>query len=284
MKSIYLSIAILTLLTACGGGDNNTRQGFSVSEFTAEYFNGDILVTSETVTKPAINYASADFHNINSRDFRANWKGVIEAFDTTQTIDIKFDVSWSDVILTIDGVQIDSWSNSNKVISHEFTVGVHDIEIAYQNNWHTTTFNVSFTTNPVLTKATVVDQITPLLDANTQLIYVGAYESGDLYNSSTVTLQNTANKVFLFLSSYSAINWQIENPNSVEIAGIVYGSYAPGSTVTAPAVPAFEVSNFAYGYTDFTAPAADIEQMTGAAPDFSTGEYALTLMPVSVSP
>jgi hypothetical protein len=257
---------------------------FKVGPFTAVYYDNATFIATETVGRPSINYSWSDFHGIDSQNFHSTWTGNLEVFRVPKLIDINFEVSWSDVSLYIDGVAISSWSDSNRIIQHEFTPGIHEIVIEYNNNWHTTGFNVSFTTNTLYTKSQAVNLIAPRIDDTTQVIYVGAYESGDLYNDSTVTLESTASKVFLFLSSYDSVNWIINNPHDITIAGIAYGSYSTVSTtVTAGrSSPTFEIQGLAYGYSDFSAPIADIQYLIGRVPDYTTGTYALTQSTISV--
>lgn len=255
----------------------------TVGPFTASYYNGTTFVASESVARPSIRYAWADFNGIDSPNFHAIWTGNIEVFDTPKLIDMNFEVSWSDVSLFVDGVAIASWSNSNTTIQHEFSPGIHEVKIEYFNHWHTTGFDVSFTTNTMYTKADAISLIAPQIDANTKIIYVGAYESADLYNNSKVTLSSATGKVFLFLTSYSSINWIIQNPANVTITGIAYSSYSTGATVTADtAIPQFEIAWLAYGYTDFSAPSADITSLIGRAPDYLSGAYGLTEAVISI--
>ena len=290
-KILYLWISLLLVvgLSACGDGGSSTTpttslnaSDLSVGPFTASYYDNATFVASESVGRPSINYSYSNFHAIDSLNFHAIWSGNI-AVNAPKVIDINFDVSWSDVSLTIDGVNISSWSNSNRVIQHEFSPGVHEIVIEYFNHWHTTGFNVSFTTNAMYTKTESVSLIAPLVDTNTQIIYVGAYESGDLHNNSTVTLESTASNVFLFLSSYDSMNWVIDNPHGINITGIAYSSYSTVSSVTADMnIPTFEISGLAYGYSDFSAPTADISYLIGRAQDYSFGIYSLTNAIISV--
>ena len=261
----------------------NTLGDFTVGPFTANYYNGTTFVTSENVARPSLNYAWSDFHSITSENFNATWTGTLEVISHPKQININFAVSWSDVTLLIDNVEISSWSNSSRTIQQELSVGTHEIVIQYANNWHTVGFNVSFTNNPAYLKAQVADHLASLIDVNTQIIYVGAYESGSLYNTGTVTLDSTASKVFLILSSYSSINWIVENPNNVQISGIAYGGYDPGSTITAEDnVATFEIDDIGYEYSG-SAPNSDIMEMTGSAPDYSYGEYALTQAVISTT-
>ena len=299
-ETAFAALPEVTMLVANSGSTNtsliaaddavlhlaDTLGYFTVGPFTANYYDNSTFVASESVTRPSINYAYSEFNNIDSQNFTATWSGTLEVFSQPKQIEINFYVSWADVSLYIDNVEISSWSNSKKTIQQDLAVGTHEITVTYANHWHTTEFNVSFTDMPVYLKAQVPDYLTPLIDENTQVIYVGAYESGSLYNTSTVTLENTADKVFLFLSSYSSINWIIENPHNVEISGIAYGSYGPGPTIVAGTdVATFEIDNFSYAYNNgFTAPVADIVDMIGTEPDYLYGEYALTQAEISGTP
>jgi hypothetical protein len=255
----------------------------TIGPFAASYYSGTTFVASESVARPSINYAYANFNGIDSLNFHATWLGNIEVFDAPRLIDMNFEVSWSDVSFFVDGVAIASWSNSNRTIQHEFSPGIHEIKIEYYNHWHTTGFDVSFTTNATYSKVEAASLIAPQIDASTKIIYVGANESADLYNNSTVTLNSATGKVFLFLTSNRSINWIIQNPGNVTITGIAFSSVSTGATVTAEAaIPQFEIAGLAYGYTDFTAPSADIAFVTGRAPDYLTGAYSLTEAIISI--
>jgi len=265
--------------------NDNTLPSFLAGPFVAEYYNVDTLVASETVNKPAINYAYADFHAIDSNNFAATWKGTLEILDIPQIIDFSFDVSRADVTFSIDGAEISKWADSPRIESRYLQPGKPDIEIHYKNNWHTTSFNVSFSNHLNYEKEQLAAKIAPLIDVDTQVIYVGAYESANIYNNSIIGLDNTSAKVFLFISSYSAINWSIVNPNSANIAGIVYSSYAPGSTINAPSsIPIFEVNDLVYGYNNFLAPNADINSIIGRNPDLAQGAYAVSILSIGQAP
>jgi len=283
ISGIFRVCVLSIALAALHGCELSVGSSVPVGKFTASYYDNTTLIASEEVDRPSINYNLSDFHGIDSNNFHAIWIGNIDVGSAPKLIDINFDVSWSDVTLTIDGTTVSSWSNSNKVIPYTFSPGIHSIEIEYFNNWFTTGFNTSFTTNTMYTKDEAIGLVSPLIDTSTKIVYVGAYESGDLYNNTTVNLASSSNKVFLFLTSYDSLDWVINNPYGVQITGIAYSSYSTVSTVTAgSSVPTYEISGLAYGYSDFTAPSADILYITGRAPDATYGEYSMTSANVAI--
>ena len=285
---VFILFLSAMLITGCTPGEDAKAGAnsvkYTISNFVATYFENNTSIASEIVDRPSINYDASDFHNILSEDFHAKWNGTIEVLtDENQTIDINFDVSVSDVILFIDGIEVDSWSDSSKSITYEFTKGLHDIEIEYFNKWHTVGFNTSFTDHIEYTIAEANAQILPMLLSGPKLLYIGAYESADLYNDITVTLSESTSPVILFLSSYHAVNWDIINPHNVDIEGIVYSAYAPRPTFSSDElIPFIELQDLSYGYVDFTNPLADIFLLTGQLPDLYLGEYAMDMIEVPI--
>jgi hypothetical protein len=255
-----------------------------IGKFSASYYNDGVFIDTETVARPAINYINSNFKNIPSDKFGATWAGDIEVLsDMPRTIDINFDVSWSDVSLTIDGSVVEAWSNSNKSISYTFSKGTHSIIVEYRNHWHTVGFNASFTNNIEYSTQDAIPLIQNLLVDAPVIVYLGAYEPSNLYNFIQVTLAPSSSSVILFLSSYAAANWIINNPNNVDIKGVVYSAYAPRPVViTNTPIPTIELETLHYGYNDFTAPTQDIITLTGAAPDYVGGQYSLGSVVISI--
>ena len=262
-------------LTSCGYGyhqsGNACLADFVVDNIRVRY-NG---ASEESATKVAIKYAWSDFRGIDSYDFYATWKFRVTANTADRAINLNFDMSWSSATVKVDGVTISTITNSNLILPHLFTVGVHEVEIAYVNNWHTTNFNVSWTDNARLTVPQGTAVITPLIDADTKIVYVGVYRSEAFYNDVTVLLQAQTKPVLLVMSSYHAINWLISNPSNVSIKGIVYGAYSPGSTVTAHfSVPKFEIATMPY--SDSGTPPSIVTTLAGRPADHTFGSYRAT--------
>jgi hypothetical protein len=257
---------------------NSNAESFKTSLFSVRYFNEGVEISNGTVNKPSINYGFSDFQNIPSQDFSAEWTGTIEILDDTKIIDFNVALSNSDAEVYVDGELISTWSNNSRTIELDLSTGVHTVKVNYTNNWHTVSFNTSFT--PKTLPITIVDapaKIGSFIDNTVGVVYIGAYEADTIFNESTITLSNTPQKVFLFVSSYSSINWIIDNPNNVEITGIAYSSYSSKSTITAETnIPIVEIDNLSYGYSNFSAPIAEIESIIGRVPDYTGGDYALS--------
>ena len=233
------------------------------------------LIDSETVDRPAINYSYSDFHNINSYNFFGVWKGEINSTGQDQKICANFDVSWSNVSFSIDDSVIASWSNSNKVIPLHLTSGKHTFSVDLHNHWHTTGFNVSFTGYPVIQMANANSEMGIFIKDSSKSIYIGTYESGSRYNEVTLTVPETQDSIALFLTSYSAITWLIDNPHNTKIVCIGFSAYAPGSTVVgAGETPIYEISDFQRSYDEFSGPSNDISKITGKAPVWTFGGYS----------
>lgn len=252
---------------------------FQVSDFTAKYFDNGRFVVQETVPMPGIQYSYSDFHHINSYDFSAVWTGTLHNPTTVhQAIDINFDVSWSDVELFINGSLVDRWSDSNESFMYNLPPGDSSVEIRYENNWHTVGFNTTFTGHQAISKDEVAETL-PVIHDEDRVVYIGAYESDDLYNRAVITLAHSVKPVVLFISSYAAMNWRIENPDSVEIKAIVYGALSSRSGVSGDIddVPVLEVDDMDYSYRGYDyGVAMDIKHMTGGRNASSfLGDYAI---------
>ncbi|NRB38818.1 MAG: hypothetical protein HRU20_10175 [Pseudomonadales bacterium] len=301
IKHFFSSVAVLSLSTlfmGCLPEDAVTPgvpdNGYSYGPFNADYYleddgdstgegtdgsNPDIvptLIASEVVAQPAINYIYADWHGIDSYNFYSVWEGPINVTGEAKTIDANFDVSWSDVTLYVDGELILKWSNSNKVIPLTLDVGTHSVRVEYHNHWHTTGFNVSFTDYQQTTVAEASTVLASLVDETTVIAYVGAYESANTYNEVTVTLPEQAEPILLFLSSYAAVNWIIDNPHGTAVAGIGFKSYGPGSTVSeASGAAVYNITDMSREYDTFATVSAEISSMTGREPGYTYGSYSL---------
>ena len=294
MKFGIVLLGFILTVTACGSGTVssglkapasegssvnhletiNGKPTFKVSTFAAKYFKGSELIASETVDRVAINYAWSDFHGISSEGFRATWNGNVTILKEEQTLDFNFALSWSEVVVRIDGVDRAKWNNSDKVVPVLLTRGTHEIEVEYINHWHTTNFNMSITQNVAYDKQGVRSAVAPLMESDTRIVVFGAHESGNRYNALNVILSGDRTPVFIVLISYDAVHWSIDNPNHIPIAGVIYNSHHSASTIEAdPFIPRFEVKNLAVDYDGFSKASADIKEIFGKVPTKTIGAY-----------
>ena len=301
-KYKMLSICIIPLLIiACGDEvdkeieqtitPNIAIETFTVQPFTAKYYFEDdgtspgegtdgndtsitpVLKYTETVTRPAIAYPYAYEFGIDSYNLYAQWEGEIVAHEETN-LSASFNLSWSDVSFYLDGTLISKWANNNKIIPLTLDVGTHSVRIEYHNHWHTTGFNVSFTN---YTKTDVSKDISSNINGATQISYIVTYDvdtGTSRYNEVEITLPQTDRPQLLFLSSYDAINWVINNPYNTELQGVVFNSYGPGTTVSNTGNAfVLEATDLSRDEGDFTKAKTDIASMTGREPDYIFSEH-----------
>lgn len=299
LKVTYKLLALSSipfLITACDSATevpSTPSETVAVKGFTAKYYFEDdgtdpgvgtdgndssivpVLKHTETVTRPAIDYSYADEFGIDSYNLYTQWEGNI-TMHSDANISANFDVSWSDVSFYLDDILVSKWSNSNKVIPLTLNEGNYTVRIEYHNHWHTTGFNASFTD---YTQTDVSEDISSIVTETTQISYVSAYEVANttsIYNEVEITLPQGNRSHLLFLGSYRAVNWVINNPYNVELQGIVFNSYAPGTTVTnagnALLLHASDLAAYGATATDIN---ADIFSMTGKESDYILEEYSI---------
>jgi hypothetical protein len=238
-------------------------EGVSLGAFQADYYNGATHVHTETVDRPTIRYPWSDLHGIPSPEFRAVWTGTI---DVTQpgAFQIDSDIGWAKARLFIDGAEVPFAER----LGHVFDAGPHSVRVDYENAWHTTGFNMSFTSHPRLDAATARTRIAPSMTPETQIVHVDIYEADNRYNDVVLSLRDATRPVFLVLSSYHAVRWILDNPAGVDVRGVAYGAYEPGPTVASKTlVPAYEVKDLRYE-------SAAVSSLTGRAADRVIKTYA----------
>jgi len=266
---------------------------FTVKPFTANYYFEEdgteagqgtdgtdpsilpVLKHTETVTRPSINYPWANEFGIDSYNLYATWEGEVEINEATE-INASFDVSWSDVAFYIDDVLVSKWANSNKIIPLNLAMGTHTIRIEYHNHWHTTGFNVSFTNYK---RTGVTQDLSAMISDSAQINYLSAYSiatsaSRSKYNEVQITLPQSSRPQVLFLSSYAAINWVIHNPYNTKLEGVVFKSFAPGSTVSnTDNAFILYAPDFASYSEALTVGTENILSMTGKTADYLYSEH-----------
>ena len=200
--------------------------------FRAFYFdrkNPSNVVFQEDVDSIAIKYAWAEFHEIDSPDFGAYWVGKLN-FPSAATKQFSVSQSWAKSRIFIDGSVVFDESNQGRTFTHTFTPGDHVIEVEFINNWHTVEYKV--TIEDVIEELSEDEMATWIKTQGGKfagLYYVGLYESDRKDTSVDLTTPATDSPVILWLTSYEAIDWNIDSlhPGSA----VIVGSYAPGSRI-----------------------------------------------------
>jgi len=253
------------------------QDGFQLTSFNADYYGGSRLFHSETVSRPSINYAWSDFHNISSEDFSAVWIGTLSIYGSIQSVDIAFAFGWGTAQLLIDGKEQNIDGSEKRDVTYALSVGTHQVKITYNNDWHTVQFNTQLESPPRqwFTTADAHVEISHLIQSNTGIIHVDAYESSDVYNDISLIVELSLcsfQSVFLVLSIYSSANWVIETLNhQMDIVGIAYASYEPATTVTVlQQVPTFAISDMS-----LEANSTGIIELIGRAPDELYYDYSM---------
>jgi hypothetical protein len=290
--SLVITALIPFALSGCIGAEKPT---FQAGPFTAKYYieddgtsagqgtdgsNPEIipsLIAEETVNRAAINYSWSNFNSIDSYNFHGVWEGDITVTSESENLSANFDVSWSDVSFYLDGTLLSKWNNSDKIIPLTLAKGNHPVRIEYHNHWHTTGFNVSFTNTQESTVEKATDLIQPRLTDQHKIIYISAYESGTINNDINVTLPESPDSVVIFLTSYAAVNWVINNPSNTNIEGIFFNAHSPKPAIIGGDSPStYETVDMKYGYKEEKSAKADILTMTGRTPDFELLQYTVS--------
>ncbi len=196
--------------------------------FLATYYDESYSTTeyiaTERVERPSMNYVWDDLLNINSEDFYAVWTGELQA-DGATTIDITVDYSWSDVSIYIDDNLV---LQDRERVSVDLADGSHSVRVELHNNWHTVGFNVDFSVSQSR------QELEPMMIQSEDFKAVMVYEAGSANrhdNVIEVEIGPGETPVFILLSSYAGINWQIINPTQREIEGIVVCSFSESTNI-----------------------------------------------------
>ncbi len=205
------------------------KQGFSAYYLNTN--NPGTVISKAEVKSIGINYSYSDFHDINSKDFGAYWVGKTTVDQATiKTITVS--QSWAKTRLLINGAIVYE-GGSDQEIQVQFEPGEYLIEVEYVNNWHTTEFSVNFLdTVKKLSLSEIGKELQKQISGKYAVYYAGVYESKSQDLGIDVNVGRIDGPMVLFLSSYSTINWNINNTHKADIKAIVYGSYSPGTRVT----------------------------------------------------
>ncbi|MEL7372027.1 MAG: hypothetical protein AAFN74_24090, partial [Myxococcota bacterium] len=157
-------------------------------------------------------------------------------------------ISWSDASIFIDGEEVASYTNQDLgTVYVDLDVGDHDIVTTLANGWHTVEYNLTLTEQPQLSARQAAFCMADALANVDAVVYASGYAPDDRYNVEKVTIAPRSETIFVVLSAYETTHWVIDNPHGVNIAGIAYDSFDPGSTVTAdPSIPQFSIENIPF--------------------------------------
>lgn len=222
---------------------NETNDGFALSMFDAQYYQGDQLVYAETVDRPSMNYAWSEFHEIPSPEFVGIWNGTLDILEPPEHIVIEFNLNpWSNVSLEVDG-QVQSLGQDDSIAFTFADPGSHDIVVTYRNGWHTVNFNSFFGKREWLTleeaSASIATQ--ELIKSNTYLVHLTITANSDTHNDVLVVLDDSINdahsSVFLVLGNLGSMNWVVENHSNLSVTGIAFGAYNSATSVDTSLLP-----------------------------------------------
>ena len=235
------------------------------------------LQFTEIVKQPSID-SGFPYHGIDLYHFYGVWEGMIHAVSKGQPVKAHFDVSYGDVSFFVNDELVEKWRNDSKTIRFNLSKGENKIRIEFHNHYSCASFNVSFTDYQKLNQSAALKIFKGIDFTSIKAIYLGAYEAntykgGNNYNKILVTLPKSSEPVFLFLNSFRAVNWVINNPHKVKIAGVALRGHSPGSTVamTSPA-PVYELTASRNAYKSFY----DIRSFIGKNADYAFTEYGLS--------
>ena len=235
------------------------------------------LQFTETVKRPSA-HLTFPFHGIDSYNFYGIWEGTMHAFSEGQSAKAHFDVSWSDVSFYVNGILVEKWRNDSKIVQFNLNKGDNNIRVELHNHWHTTSFNVSFTDYKKLDKIESVEVFKEINFNSTKTVYLDAYESsantsGNNYNEIFVTFPRSSAPIFLFLNSFQAVNWVINNPHNVKIVGVALRGNSPGSTVAmSSSAPIYEFPMSGNSRRNYY----NIRSLVGKNADYAFAEYGLS--------
>ncbi|WP_310441979.1 hypothetical protein [Sulfurimonas sp.] len=212
----------------------NQKNIIPTNMFKAFYINTNNpkeVISSEEVKKISMNYNSNQFHNIDSKDFGGYWVGNF-TYEKEEQMQISISQSWAKTRIIIDDMIIYE-GGTNEQIPYTFTKGKHKIEVEYVNNWHTVSFKVSIKNKEkVFTSNEIKKELNEHTSKNSEVVFVGAYESSKKDQSITLKIAKHSKPIVLVLNSYDSVEWIIQNPQNVKIEAVIYSAYKSGVEVS----------------------------------------------------
>ena len=212
----------------------NPKRKVPDSGYMAYYIdanNVEKVVKAMPVSAIQKKYAYDEFLGIPSSNLNAYWVGVLNA-PKSEFYNILMNKSWSGGRVSIDRRVILEQGLHDVEQKVFIPKGNHIIEVEYSNSWHTTDVSVMLT--PISEVKQPTDPSDFLVDIKTQYpnvvaLYAGAYEADN--QAVVLDIPKSTAPIVLYLGSYRAIKWQVNNPHKTKVVGVVYGSYDDGTKV-----------------------------------------------------
>ena len=229
--------------------DDRSFSSFTVSEFKATLMNNDVTWKTETVAMPSLNLPPAQQTGLDVEKFRVNYDGTIEILAKDQIIDFAVDHGSGYGALYIDGQIITIFTFDRYTWSEKLTVGKHRIFLSGYNfqKFGSILFNLSITRQPSYSKNEIKEKILATKTLAPKVLYAGVLTSSEGHNIVRVTLPNTPNQTdsyFLVLASQRPVRWEILNPANIKLAGIMFNSAVPKSSLPpAASINKYEVKD-----------------------------------------
>ena len=206
------------------------HRGYQVFYMHAD--NPSKVIEREHITGVAKKYSWSDFKNIPSEKFMAYWVGSLSVPESG-FYQVLISKSHSEVRVLIDKhIIIEDNKGGDDMQKVYIPAGNHIVEVEYRNGWHTTDVAMDISPMENVKQPEDPNQILSTIKQrypDVVALYAGVYEADN--QAVVLDIPAISKPVILYLSSYEAIKWQINNTRNTNIVGVVYVSSHKGSQV-----------------------------------------------------
>lgn len=201
------------------------------------------IVETEVLDQINILYFDRDFWGIQAEKIGACWIGDW-TFGKDETREIAVDGSWNNFKVFVDGVEV-MQGDGGQTILYKFTKGKHRIEVDFVSNYFATGFHVAIAPPiEIKTHGKMKREVQKMKVSNPQFFFLSGVEAQGTNRKTQVVLKKEKRPVVLILDSYNSIQWEIQNPESTKIVGILIRTYSDASTVKVEGVEGVPMYRF----------------------------------------